>query len=89
MNQEELLTYGLMGEAVTRATLPDDKLGELMLTAAETTDKTAPLYEKIAAVARCAYRAGASAALYLSERDQERLQQAFADLLDHPQREEE
>lgn len=88
MTEEELLGYGLLGEAVTRETLPDERLGELMLTAAETTDKTAPLYEKIAAVARCAYRAGASAALYLSERDQERLLQAFADLLDHPQREE-
>lgn len=83
--ERKAVWYGLMGEAVTRAMLPDPKLGELMLTAAEDGDPDAPLYEKIAGVARHAFRAGAAAALYLSEQEPDKLQQAFHELLDHPQ----
>ena len=67
MERDKLLQYGLMAEAVTRVTLPDEKLEELLLAAAEDTDEDMPLYEKIGHIARFAYRTGAAAALFAQE----------------------
>lgn len=90
MDPERAAEYGLMGEAVTRATLPDEKLEELLLAAAEEVkgDDSLPLYDKIGHVARYAYRAGAAAALFCREDPGAlaAMEEAFRQILDEAER---
>ncbi len=80
MNErDELQGYFLMSEAVTRMTLPADKLGELLRTSIEESGGDLP------AMLRSAYRAGAAAAMIVTERNPEGLAEEFHRLLDEPE----
>lgn len=76
MNERERLEgYFLMGEAVTRETMPENVLQDLLRSTISGTGGDLP------AMLREAYRAGAAAALVLAD-DPERLAAAFRRLLD-------